>query len=220
LAELQAEKSLSKILEIFKQDEDFLEFWFSDSLNEEMWEVIYKCGQHSFDLFEEFLKDQSYWVFSRTAVSSGFVQIALHNPGRQQEVIEFFKRVIDSTIPFVKYNDDKNSDPAKESIGWYVSDLLDLHEPSLKDYLLKLFDLGVVDTEIVGPESIQEDIDFKAIKEIKSIYDRYDELERIYNRSTELQLLPKFDTTYPKVGRNDPCPCGSGKKYKKCHLNM
>jgi preprotein translocase subunit SecA len=23
--------------------------------------------------------------------------------------------------------------------------------------------------------------------------------------------------TVPKVGRNDPCPCGSGKKYKKCH---
>jgi preprotein translocase subunit SecA len=21
----------------------------------------------------------------------------------------------------------------------------------------------------------------------------------------------------PKVGRNDPCPCGSGKKYKACH---
>ena len=21
----------------------------------------------------------------------------------------------------------------------------------------------------------------------------------------------------PKLGRNDPCPCGSGKKYKKCH---
>ncbi len=20
-----------------------------------------------------------------------------------------------------------------------------------------------------------------------------------------------------KVGRNDPCPCGSGRKYKKCH---
>ena len=21
----------------------------------------------------------------------------------------------------------------------------------------------------------------------------------------------------PKIGRNDPCNCGSGKKYKKCH---
>jgi hypothetical protein len=24
--------------------------------------------------------------------------------------------------------------------------------------------------------------------------------------------------TVPRVGRNDPCPCGSGRKYKKCHL--
>jgi uncharacterized protein len=21
----------------------------------------------------------------------------------------------------------------------------------------------------------------------------------------------------PKVGRNDPCPCGSGRKFKQCH---
>ena len=26
-----------------------------------------------------------------------------------------------------------------------------------------------------------------------------------------------FRNAQPKVGRNDPCPCGSGKKYKKCH---
>ena len=25
-----------------------------------------------------------------------------------------------------------------------------------------------------------------------------------------------FERAQPKVGRNDPCPCGSGKKYKKC----
>ncbi|WP_198531158.1 SEC-C metal-binding domain-containing protein, partial [Thauera phenolivorans] len=24
----------------------------------------------------------------------------------------------------------------------------------------------------------------------------------------------------PKVGRNDPCPCGSGKKYKHCHGSL
>ncbi|MEK7134614.1 MAG: preprotein translocase subunit SecA [Patescibacteria group bacterium] len=24
----------------------------------------------------------------------------------------------------------------------------------------------------------------------------------------------------PKVGRNDPCPCGSGKKYKRCHMTQ
>jgi preprotein translocase subunit SecA len=30
-------------------------------------------------------------------------------------------------------------------------------------------------------------------------------------------LAPSSTTTQPEVGRNDPCPCGSGKKYKKCH---
>jgi preprotein translocase subunit SecA len=29
--------------------------------------------------------------------------------------------------------------------------------------------------------------------------------------------LKKQATSEGKVGRNDPCPCGSGKKYKKCH---
>ena len=29
------------------------------------------------------------------------------------------------------------------------------------------------------------------------------------------ETKPKIDTTQ-KIGRNDPCPCGSGKKYKKC----
>ena len=25
--------------------------------------------------------------------------------------------------------------------------------------------------------------------------------------------------TPPRVGRNEPCPCGSGRKFKHCHLN-
>jgi preprotein translocase subunit SecA len=30
-------------------------------------------------------------------------------------------------------------------------------------------------------------------------------------------VIKTFKREEPKVGRNDPCPCGSGKKYKKCH---
>jgi preprotein translocase subunit SecA len=38
-------------------------------------------------------------------------------------------------------------------------------------------------------------------------------------RRKELYLEEKKSKTVvkpPKPGRNDPCPCGSGKKYKKC----
>ena len=36
---------------------------------------------------------------------------------------------------------------------------------------------------------------------------------------TDLEILlnpPKQKRAEKKIGRNDPCPCGSGKKYKKC----
>jgi hypothetical protein len=32
------------------------------------------------------------------------------------------------------------------------------------------------------------------------------------------EMLTPFRRELPKVGRNDPCPCGSGKKHKKCCL--
>jgi preprotein translocase subunit SecA len=34
--------------------------------------------------------------------------------------------------------------------------------------------------------------------------------------ATQAQAKAKPIRTGPKVGRNDPCPCGSGKKYKNC----
>mgnify|MGYP000781382307 len=39
------------------------------------------------------------------------------------------------------------------------------------------------------------------------------------DRRKELYKEQKLSTTIvkgKKIGRNDPCPCGSGKKYKKC----
>ncbi|MEM9191542.1 MAG: YchJ family protein, partial [Myxococcota bacterium] len=40
---------------------------------------------------------------------------------------------------------------------------------------------------------------------------------RWYFRDGEVEGQEPEVRAAPKVGRNDPCPCGSGKKYKKCH---
>jgi preprotein translocase subunit SecA len=34
---------------------------------------------------------------------------------------------------------------------------------------------------------------------------------------TEAETPQTYTRAQPKVGRNEPCPCGSGKKYKQCH---
>jgi preprotein translocase subunit SecA len=56
-----------------------------------------------------------------------------------------------------------------------------------------------------------------------------DALEKEFHRKKQRELeaasragageasQPAQRRTGEKVGRNDPCPCGSGKKYKKCH---
>ncbi len=41
----------------------------------------------------------------------------------------------------------------------------------------------------------------------------YDEAQDFAEAAAESTVAD----AYPKVGRNDPCPCGSGKKYKQCH---
>jgi preprotein translocase subunit SecA len=35
--------------------------------------------------------------------------------------------------------------------------------------------------------------------------------------ATPVASRPKVNSEFENVGRNDPCPCGSGKKFKKCH---
>ena len=37
------------------------------------------------------------------------------------------------------------------------------------------------------------------------------------NRQTQERSRPEPVKVEKKVGRNEPCPCGSGKKYKQCH---
>jgi preprotein translocase subunit SecA len=39
-------------------------------------------------------------------------------------------------------------------------------------------------------------------------------------RKGDAGVDPKDPTTWGRVSRNAPCPCGSGKKYKHCHGNI
>ena len=71
--------------------------------------------------------------------------------------------------------------------------------------------------------------DKNAMKEIETLQDEWLKTPReVFDGKTPQQLMdenpeltmPQKQKTVrreqPKVGRNDPCPCGSGKKYKKC----
>jgi uncharacterized protein YchJ len=48
------------------------------------------------------------------------------------------------------------------------------------------------------------------------IYEQQGRVQESRQLLASVQSQPALRHTEPKVGRNDPCPCGSGKKFKKC----
>jgi len=56
-------------------------------------------------------------------------------------------------------------------------------------------------------------------EEINASGQDYGANERDYYDPSDANVLVKQEPVKvgPKIGRNDPCPCGSGKKYKQCH---
>jgi SEC-C motif-containing protein len=50
---------------------------------------------------------------------------------------------------------------------------------------------------------------------------QFDRVDGTWYFSDGVPVTPKqFVRQQPKIGRNDPCPCGSGKKHKKCCANQ
>ena len=61
----------------------------------------------------------------------------------------------------------------------------------------------------------KDGVDFKSIRQMK----KWMKAHEAELKAEQAGDLPKVETVVhegPKIGRNDPCPCGSGKKYKKC----
>ena len=64
----------------------------------------------------------------------------------------------------------------------------------------------------------EEDIKLVEEKENKQKMNyRHPSSTSINNRQNEASSEQPFVRNKPKIGRNEPCPCGSGKKYKQCH---
>ncbi len=79
-------------------------------------------------------------------------------------------------------------------------------------YLSTIFKMVAVPAE-QQVSAIPQDAEYQGAEESPS----FSMLEDSQRAVSSAQKTQKPISTGPKVGRNDPCPCGSGKKYKKCH---
>ncbi len=235
LAELRAKESLPKVLDLFRQDKRFLDFWFGDHLTETLWEVIYYLGNNRLNDLLQFMKEPGLDTYAKSLVSNTVSQIPFHQPSRKEEVIGWYKEVFKF---FISSKADNNVIDS-ELVGFLVSDVIEFNAISLRNEIEKLFELGYVSVGVAGNiKEVLKDLEappqFDYKLELLNIFDRYQRITTSWHGYTneeeehpddqindEYEELPGIIPVpnKPKVGRNDPCPCGSGKKYKKCCLN-
>ena len=85
-------------------------------------------------------------------------------------------------------------------------------EDPLRAYTMEGFDL--FDSML---QKIDKDVSIFLLKaEIRQNIERKEPAKKLLTNDTESEPLKKKPVRKTKIGRNDPCPCGSGKKYKQC----
>jgi uncharacterized protein YecA (UPF0149 family) len=68
---------------------------------------------------------------------------------------------------------------------------------------------------------MQETYDPESLKYMRELFYGKNDKEVIQKMDVRFEELKKDGHELIqriKIGRNDPCPCGSGLKFKKCHL--
>ena len=84
--------------------------------------------------------------------------------------------------------------------------------------------LKIISVEKGGPTDTEGVVEFEAVYEKDGLKDIHHETAKFKKEGgegawlyVEGRISPRTVVrSTPKVGRNDPCPCGSGKKYKQC----
>ena len=85
-------------------------------------------------------------------------------------------------------------------------------EDPLRAYTMEGFDM--FDRML---QNIDKDVSIFLLKaEIRQNIERKEKTKKLLTNDTEEKTAKKKPIKKNKIGRNDPCPCGSGKKYKQC----
>jgi hypothetical protein len=127
-------------------------------------------------------------------------------------------------------------------VGWQ-SAIAMLGMSDLRVLVKKAFDRGFIDSGVLGFDHFEEDLrrgtehpgeprlpDDRdstlfgdTVKELSEWYcftEQYREDQERWQRQADADRArsQRLENPFKGVGRNDPCPCGSGKKFKKCCL--
>jgi uncharacterized protein YchJ len=218
LLAFREEAALPVFHDLYLYHEDWLEWFETDP---------YYFGPAAIDTFAKVARTDTgpEWHFGRALATGVLGQIGLHFPEAKEETAAALRAMLPPLRPdgTLDLPDDVEID-----LNWTnaIGDLAYLRDVASRPQIEALFDAGYVDEMFIDKayylSCLEGDgLDHRRHFDIIAHYEHMrDEAERAHERAEQEARRKQREEhrgKFGKVGRNEPCPCGSGKKYKRCH---
>jgi len=221
LVKLRAEEAIVPLTGLFRQLDDRMDDWISEDLPADLAEF----GTPALDPLTAFLADASHGDWSRVAAARAIEEVGLEYPELRLDCVG---RLAAHLERFAEQSETLNA--------FFVSSLWNLRAVEAMPVIERAFASGRVDESVMGDvEDVQIHFGLKTKREHPPKPNKLTIMGEKFRAQWKAAGLPLPDAdgnwlqSKPepaawsppfqaplKVGRNEPCPCGSGKKYKKC----
>lgn len=220
LALIKTREAFELFLDILRYRGEDLDDW----LTEEVPGLLAAFGEDIIESLMEFTDDETLDSLVRGMAVYGIAVLGRKYPDHENDVKKHIIKLLN------------NTDDSKFATH-IVRPLAMFHDPSVLPEISKAYDEDKIDLFIGNKEDMEniingkDDDEFRKhtkdpleqfsktnIRYLHSIH--YAEPEEhkidIMKKMLEEPYIEEIEPPEKKVGRNSPCPCGSGKKYKRC----
>ena len=218
--------ALPKLLEMLKMKEEDLNQVFGDVLTEHLFLPIAQTGHLYIKELQKFYLSISKDDIAQYPISSGLIWMPFFHPEIRSDIVSFFIEL--SASPQITIHED--------TMAGYFGECAAARLDELKDTAFAFARSMKLDQEpiLFRPRDIYAAFDHTLSTSFHpplSIYSAYDDMfnkfglpdydDDIIDEYEEENEIKDFMNPnilpFPIVGRNELCPCGSGKKFKHCH---
>jgi hypothetical protein len=222
LGQLRAEAAIEPLLTLVERSEE----WDDDWGLSELPEVLGEIGAAAIEPAANYLAEANHNEWARITAAEALGKIGGRHPEVRSECVAKLAAQLE-----------KFTEQSEALNAFLIMPLLDMRALEVTPLMEQVYAAGRVDETIVGNWEdaqvelglLERPVDLASSSELIPPSAMMDEIRetileigrenpkvRAIMEEAEYGPVAEPYVAPPKVGRNEPCPCGSGKKYKKC----
>ena len=210
LAQFREARALPLVLRIAALPEYVLEELCGDFVSEDLGRVLASVCGGDLEGIRGLIVNADADPSGRVAALDSLVILAVAGQQPRDEVAAYFAELCRGGL-------ERKPSPVWDAL---ISGCLDLCCSELLDDIRQAYADGLVDPEFIALKDVKDDLAAgpEAAREALAGNPFFTLVDDVVREMSGWACFRDKRAGAEKVGRNDPCPCGSGKKYKKCCL--